>query len=69
MLKTLNSDFLDCEDTLIIPFGTLQFICSLFHVLSVKTNSEEFLNLKRAEKKIEKSSIKPIIGFDQEDMK
>ena len=46
---------------------------SLFHILSVKTNYEEFSNSKRIEKKIEKkiekSSIKPIIGFDRGDMK
>ena len=42
---------------------------SLFQVLSVKTSYEEFSNLKRIQKKIEKSSIKPIIGFDREDIK
>ena len=40
-----------------------------FHILSVKTNYEEFSNLKRIEKKIEKSSIKQMIGLDREDMK
>ena len=42
---------------------------SLFDILSVKTNYEEFSNLKRIEKKIEKSSDKQTIGFDREDMK
>ena len=42
---------------------------SLFHILSVRTDYEEFSNLKRIEKKIEKSSIKPIIGFDREVIK
>ena len=42
---------------------------SLFHILSVKTNYEEFLNLKRIGKNTEKSSINPIVGCDQEDMK
>ena len=42
---------------------------SLFHILSVKTSYEEFSNLKRIEKKIEKNSIKSMIGFDREDMK
>ena len=41
---------------------------SLFHILLVKTSYEEFSNLERIEKKIETSSIKPIIGFDREDM-
>ena len=45
-------------------------ICNfIIHFLSVKTNYEEFSNLKRIEKKIEKSSIKSIIGFDRDDMK
>ena len=42
---------------------------SLFHILLVKTSYEEFSNLEGIEKKIETSSIKLIIGFDQEDMK
>ena len=41
---------------------------SLFRILLVKTNYEEFSNLERTEKKIETSSIKPIIGSDQEDI-
>ena len=41
----------------------------LCHILSAKTNYEEFSNLKRIEKKIEKSSVKPMIGFDRKDMK
>ena len=45
------------------------FYYSLFHILSVKSSYQEFLNLQRIEKKIEKSSIKQIIGFDREDMK
>ena len=45
------------------------FNYSLFHILSVKTNYEEFSNLNRIEKKFEKSSIKPMTGFDREDMK
>ena len=44
-------------------------VYSLFHILSVKTNYEEFSNLKRIEKNIEKSSIKLNLGFDQVDMK
>ena len=50
-------------------FGLPFSMYSLFHMLSVKTSYEEFWNLKRVGKKIEKSSIKPIIGFDREDMK
>ena len=42
---------------------------ALFHILLVKTNYGEFSNLKRIKKKIEKSSVKPAIGFDREDMK
>ena len=42
---------------------------SLFHILLVKTSYEEFSNVERIEKKIETNSIKPIIGFDREDMK
>ena len=37
----------------------------LFHILSVKINYEEFSNLKRIEKKIDKSSVKPIIGLTE----
>ena len=46
-----------------------KILYSLFHILLVKTSYEEFSNLKRIEKKIEKSRITPIIGFDREDMK
>ena len=42
---------------------------NLFHILMVKTNYEEFSNLKRIEKKTRKSSFKPIISFDPADMK
>ena len=36
---------------------------SLSDILSVKTNYEAFSNLRKIEKKIEKSSINPIIGL------
>ena len=40
-----------------------------YYILSVKTNYEKFSSLKRIEKKIEKNSVKPKIGFDLEGMK
>ena len=42
---------------------------SLFHILLVKTSYEEFSNLERNEKKVETSSIKPMIGLDRDDRK
>ena len=56
----------------LVKVGRLIFfpqIYSLFHILLVRTNYEEFSNLKRIEKKIEKISINPIIDFDLENMK
>ena len=49
--------------------GHVSLAVSISRHFSVKTNYEEFLNLKRIEKKIKKSSVKLIIGFDREDMK
>ena len=39
---------------------------SSFHTLLVKINYRQLENLKRIERKIEKRSINPIIGFDQD---
>ena len=37
---------------------------SLLNILAIKTNYHQIENFKRIEKKIEKNSINPIIGFD-----
>ena len=57
-----KSEMIYCNVEVKIPYNS-------FHILLVKTNYKKFSNLKRIEKKIEKRSIKPIIGFDREDMK
>ena len=41
----------------------------IVYFISSRSKSEEVSNLKRIEKKVKKSSIKPIIGFDRGDMK
>ena len=42
---------------------------NLFDILIMKTNYHQLENFKRIEKKLEKSSINRIIGFDHKDMK
>ena len=42
---------------------------NLFHILIIKTSYHQLENFKRIEKKLEKSSINRIIGFDHKDMK
>ena len=49
--------------------GTTQSIVYLISLQPKPCNYHQFENLKRIEKKIEKNSINPIIGFDCKDMK
>ena len=41
----------------------------LFHILAIRTNNHQLENLKRIQKKIEKSTINQITGFHCKDMK
>ena len=54
---------------LIETFNINCFLYSLFHILMTKTNYDQSENLKRCEKKIEKSSVNAIAAFDHKYMK